>query len=112
MVSKGFSGLLKSKKRDGKSSTVRASKTRISSSTLDTNELPVKLRVRVPGVRTRVEVELPGDKTVADVIDEALKHMPEVHLSALKRYAPFRLCLTSDDNGELFWEKKVFFFEI
>lgn len=32
-------------------------------------------------------------------VDAAVKFMPAGHYAALKRYAPFRLCLTSDDNG-------------
>jgi hypothetical protein len=61
----------------------------------------VTVRIRVPGVRARVDVTLPADQTIGAVVAAARAQMPANHIEALKRYEPFRLCLTSDDNGVL-----------
>jgi hypothetical protein len=77
-----------------------AAATRTFSSPQLTNE-DVTVRIRVPGVRARVDVTLPADQTIGNVVAAARAQMPANHIEALKRYEPFRLCLTSDDNGVL-----------
>jgi hypothetical protein len=61
----------------------------------------VQLCVRVPGVRTRVNLSLAADKPIGDAVAMARAEMPANHVEALKRYEPFKLVLTSDDNGVL-----------
>ena len=81
---------------DRKGSTVSRS---ISTPQLTVEELG--LRVRVPGVRSRIELTLNADEPISSAVTASMGHMPANHLNALKRYEPFKLVLTSDDNGVL-----------